>query len=338
MQIFTEKINHKLTDLKKYAIHRSIMKKINFISSNQGEGMGRRYIRTVFVITLCIGILLVSASVGFSKPSKKHYHHRKYSRVKTERISGDLVLRSAAVIVEDQETGKLLVQKQAKAVLPIASITKLMTAMVVLDAGLDLDEAITIEQEDVDTLYHSSSRMPVGTTITRRDALLLALMSSDNRCAHALGRTYFGGFEDCIDAMNEKAKSMGLLETHYNDTTGLSGKNVSSARDLARLVDTAYQYKIIREFTTTKKATVYSGERVVEFHNTNHLVHNPGWQIGLSKTGFTGAAGRCLVMQANLAQRSVLIVLLDSQGKMSRIGDANRIKRWLESKSLLQRT
>jgi serine-type D-Ala-D-Ala endopeptidase (penicillin-binding protein 7) len=213
-----------------------------------------------------------------------------------------------------------------------------MTAMVVIDAGLNLDEPLTIEPEDMDTIHHSHSRMPVGTTITRRDALLLALMSSDNRCAHALGRTYLGGFEDCVDAMNEKAKSLGLSETHFKDTSGLSGSNVSSARDLARLVDTAYQYSLIRKFTTTKKATVYSGERVVEFHNTNHLVQNSSWQIGLSKTGFTGAAGRCLVMQANLAQRPVLIVLLDSQGKMTRIGDANRIKRWLETKSPSQRT
>ena len=300
--------------------------------------MGSKYSRTALVIFLCVGILLVSVDTGFSKPAKKYYSHRKYSSARTERNSGNLVLRSAAAWVEDQETGKMLVQKQANAVLPIASISKLMTAMVVIDAGLDLDEPLTIEPEDIDTIHHSHSRMPVGTTITRRDVLLFALMSSDNRCAHALGRTYLGGFEDCVDAMNEKAKSLGLSETHFEDTSGLSGSNVSSARDLARLVNTAYQYKLIREFTTTKKATVYSGQRVVEFHNTNNLVQNPSWQIGLSKTGFTGAAGRCLVMQANLAQRAVLIVLLDSQGKMTRIGDANRIKRWLETKSPSQRT
>ena len=300
--------------------------------------MGSKYSRAALAIVLCVVILLVSVPAGFSKSAKKHYSHRKYSSVKTETISGNLVLRSAAAWVEDQETGKLLIQKQPNAVLPIASISKLMTAMVVIDAGLNLDEPLTIEPDDVDTIHHSHSRMPVGTTLTRRDALLLALMSSDNRCAHALGRTYLGGLEDCVDAMNEKAKSLGLSETHFKDTSGLSGSNVSSARDLARLVDTAYQYSLIRKFTTTKKATVYSGERVVEFHNTNHLVQNPSWQIGLSKTGFTGAAGRCLVMQANLAQRPVLIVLLDSQGKMTRIGDANRIKRWLETKSPSQRT
>jgi len=300
--------------------------------------MGIKYSRAALAIILCVVILLVSVPAGFSKSAKKHHSQRKYSSVKTETNSGNLVLRSAAAWVEDQETGKLLIQKQPNAVLPIASISKLMTAMVVIDAGLDLDEPLTIEPEDVDTIHHSHSRMPVGTTITRRDALLLALMSSDNRCAHALGRTYLGGFEDCVDAMNEKAKALGLSETHFKDTSGLSGSNVSSARDLARLVDTAYQYSLIRRFTTTKKATVYSGDRVVEFHNTNHLVQNSNWQIGLSKTGFTGAAGRCLVMQANLAQRPVLIVLLDSQGKMTRIGDANRIKRWLETKSPSQRT
>jgi D-alanyl-D-alanine endopeptidase (penicillin-binding protein 7) len=167
--------------------------------------------------------------------------------------------------------------------------------------------------------------------------MLLALMSSDNRAAHALGRTYPGGTEACVAAMNAKARSLGLLETRFEDTTGLSCSNVSSARDLVRLVDTAYQYDLIREFTTCKKAFINTGWRSLEFNNTNQLVRNSAWQIGLSKTGFTGDAGRCLVMQANVAQRPVLIVLLDSQGKMTRIGDANRIKRWLEAQSPSQR-
>jgi serine-type D-Ala-D-Ala endopeptidase (penicillin-binding protein 7) len=164
------------------------------------------------------------------------------------------------------------------------------------------------------------------------------LMSSDNRCAHALGRTYPGGFMACVTAMNNKARSLGLLETHFEDSTGLSKGNVSSARDLARLVDTAYQYRLIREFTTCKRAIVYSGRRMVQFRNTNHLVQNDHWQIGLSKTGYIDEAGRCLVMQARVARRPVLIVLLDSQGKLTRVGDANRIKQWLEGPSLTQRT
>ncbi|MGA9109528.1 MAG: serine hydrolase [Smithella sp.] len=300
--------------------------------------MGSKYIKTALMIVLCVIILLASVSTGFSKYSKKHHSHRKHSSAKTEQISGNLVLGSAAALVEDQETGKRLIQKQATAILPIASITKLMTAMVVLDAARDLSELITIETGDIDTLRHSHSRLPVGTQLMRKDVMLLALMASDNRSAHALGRTYQGGTEACVDAMNAKARSLGLLETRFEDTTGLSSSNVSSARDLVKLVDTAYQYDLIREFTTCKKAFINTGWRSLEFNNTNLLVRNSAWQIGLSKTGFTGEAGRCLVMQANVAQRPVLIVLLDSQGKMTRIGDANRIKRWLEAQSPSQRT
>ncbi|MGA3280931.1 MAG: D-alanyl-D-alanine endopeptidase [Smithella sp.] len=299
--------------------------------------MDSKYSKTALMIVLCVMILLASVSTGFAKYSKKHYSHRKYSSAKTEQISGNLVLRSAAALVEDQETGKRLIQKQASTILPIASITKLMTAMVVLDADRDLKEWIAIENGDIDTLRHSHSRLPVGTELSRKDAMLLALMSSDNRAAHALGRTYPGGTEACVAAMNAKARSLGLLETRFEDTTGLSCSNVSSARDLVRLVDTAYQYDLIREFTTCKKAFINTGWRSLEFNNTNQLVRNSAWQIGLSKTGFTGDAGRCLVMQANVAQRPVLIVLLDSQGKMTRIGDANRIKRWLEAQSPSQR-
>lgn len=299
--------------------------------------MGSKYSKAALVFILCVGILLVPFSTGYTKHSKKNYSHRKYINSAGEN-SGKLILRSSAALVEDQETGECLVEKKSSAVLPIASITKLMTAMVVLDAGLDLDEVITIDEEDVDRVMHTRSRVPVGTTLTRREVLLLALMSSDNRCAHALGRTYPGGFYACVEAMNRKAKAMSLSETRFADTVGLSVGDVSSARDLVRLVDAAYNYGVIRDCTTCKKATVYSGMRMLEFHNTNHLVQNSKWQIGLSKTGFTGEAGRCLVMQAQVAERPVLIVLLDSQGKMTRIGDANRIKRWLESKSSLQRT
>jgi D-alanyl-D-alanine endopeptidase (penicillin-binding protein 7) len=244
-------------------------------------------------------------------------------------------LRSAAALVKDQETGEFLIEKQATAVLPIASITKLMTAMVVLDTGINLEESLTIEQGDMFGLRRRArALLPLGTELTRRDTLLIALMASDNRCARALGRTYPGGIDACIAAMNAKARSLGLTETRFEDSTGLSSGNVSSARDLVRLVDTACQYNLIREFTTCKKTVIPSGRRILEFHNTNRLVQNPGWQIGLSKTGFIGAAGRCLVMQANVAQRSLIIVLLDSQGKLTRIGDANRIKHWLEGLSL----
>ena len=320
--------------------------------------MGSKYTKTVLIVILCIAILLFPLSNGFSKSTKKtshhrkqdkkHFavqkkkhstvHHRKQANLHHRKNTDHLILGSAVALVEDQRTGECLIQKKVRAVLPIASITKLMTAMVILDANVNLEESLRIEEQDMDTLLHSRSRIPVGTYLTRREALLLALMSSDNRCAHALGRTYPGGFQACVKAMNKKARLLGLFDTHFQDTSGLSSGNVSSASDLARLVDHAYQYGLICEFTTCKKAVIHTGWRTLEFHNTNQLVKNSRWQIGLSKTGYTDDAGRCLVMQANVAERSLLIVLLDSQGKLTRIGDANRIKRWLESKTTLQAT
>lgn len=275
-------------------------------------------------------------TAGFSKSLKNQSSHRKSSAVQTRNNHRNLVLHSSAALVEDQQTGEYLVMKNSHAVLPIASITKLMTAMVVLDAELNLDEWLTIETKDIDTLRNSHSRLQVGIMLARRDALLIALMASDNRSAHALGRTYPGGYKACIGAMNKKARSLGLWETRFEDTSGLSNGNVSSPRDLVRLVDAAYRYGLICEFSTCKKAIVSVGNREIEFRNTNQLVRNESWDIGLSKTGFTGDAGRCLVMQANVADRSVVIVLLDSQGKLSRVGDANRIKKWLEHQSSMQ--
>lgn len=253
-----------------------------------------------------------------------------YSLVKITRTPQKLALCSASALVEDQRTGEFLVQKQAEVVLPIASITKLMTAMVVMDTKMNLQESITIEPEDVDTLRHSRSRLPTGTCLTRGDALLLALMASENRSAHALGRTYPGGIDACIIAMNTKARSLRLVRTHFEDPAGLSSGNVSSARDLARIVDAAYHYPLIREFTTREEAAIRSGCHTLKFRNINCLIRSPHWQIGLSKTGFINEAGQCLVMQANVAQRPVLIVLLNAQGSLTRFGDANRIKRWME--------
>ena len=241
-----------------------------------------------------------------------------------------LVLRSASVLVQDQGTGEPLVEKRTDDVLPIASITKLMTAMVLLDAHLDMHESITIQEEDKDTLRHSRSRLPVGTTLTREEALLLALMSSENRAAHALGRTYPAGLPAFVAAMNAKAAANGFTSTHYQDPAGLSSGNVSSARDLARIVDLAHHYEEIRACTTTEEATIQGRRGPIAFHNTNRLLLNPHWRIGLSKTGFIDESGQCLVMQAELKQRPVLIVLLDSTGKGSRFGDADRIRQWME--------
>jgi D-alanyl-D-alanine endopeptidase (penicillin-binding protein 7) len=300
----------------------------------QGESMARKYCMAIIVILLYIGILAVQGAIGSSKSPKFLSAHINYSYAEVMRVPQKLVLCSAAVLVKDQRTGKFLVQKQAEMILPIASITKLMTAMVVLDARMNLQEFITIDPQDVDTLRHSHSRLPLGTCMMRREALLLALMSSENRAAHALGRTYPGGLGKFVAAMNLKARFLGLSETRFEDPTGISNGNVSSARDLARMVDAAYNYRLIREFTTCKEASINSGHRTLEFRNSNRLIRNPHWQIGLSKTGFIEEAGRCLVMQANVAQRPLLIVLLDSQGKLTRFGDANRIRKWIEEQSL----
>ena len=239
-------------------------------------------------------------------------------------------LYSAAVIVKDQRTGEFLLVKKAETAMPIASITKLMTAVVVLDAIPSMEETLMIEEADKDMLRHSSSHLPVGTQLTRREALLLALMASENRAAHALGRTYPGGVKALVSAMNEKARTLGLNETRFDDPTGLSDGNVSSAQDLSRLVEVALRYPEIRAFTTTTEATLRHGRRLLHFVNTNALLRNPRWQIGLSKTGYIEEGGRCLVMQTQLAQRPILMVLLHSTGKNDRLADANRIKEWME--------
>lgn len=246
---------------------------------------------------------------------------------------GPLAFHSSSVLVLDQLSGSTLLEKNSNTKLPIASISKLMTAMVVLDAGLDLNEVIQVTDEDVDYLKNTRSHLRVGTAMTRDTALLLALMSSENRAAHALARNYPGGLKNFMAAMNRKAWSLGLTNTHFEEPTGLSSNNVSSAYDLARMVGAAHQYTKIREYSTTAKAEVDLGTHVHEFGNTNVLIKNPQWQIGLSKTGYISEAGRCLVMQAWVADKPVIIVLLDASGKTNRLGDANRIKRWMESAS-----
>ncbi len=253
------------------------------------------------------------------------------------RPASSLRLRSAAALVLDQKTGECLVAKQPGAVLPIASITKLMTAMVVLDAGLDLQEPLTIERDDVDELRHSRSRLPLRTQLTRGEAMMLALMASENRAAHALGRTYPGGLVAFVAAMNAKALALGLLDARFEDPAGLSSGNVASARDLAHLVVAAHRYPQIRDFSTRDEASIAHGRRPLQFINTNALVRGHRWNIGLSKTGYIEEAGKCLVMQARLAERSVVIVLLDSWGKYTRLGDAQRIKQWMEGVAPLVR-
>jgi D-alanyl-D-alanine endopeptidase (penicillin-binding protein 7) len=240
-----------------------------------------------------------------------------------------LDLKSSVAFVMDQDTNEVLVSKNPNAVLPIASITKLMTAMVVVDAGLPLGEMLTVTQDDVDTEKGSRSRLRVGTQLSREEMLHLALMASENRAAHALGRHYPGGLNAFVSAMNAKAALLGMNDTRYVEPTGLSSRNQSSARDLATLVKAAYEVELIRTLSVSPEYAVEVGRRTMQFHNTNRLVSNASWEIGLQKTGYIAEAGRCLVMQAKLAGRQLIMVFLDSAGKYSRLGDAERVRRWV---------
>lgn len=239
---------------------------------------------------------------------------------------------SNSLLVVNQNTGEIKFTKNAEEQVPIASITKLMTAMVVLDADLPMSEMVTITDNDVDRIKGTSSRLPLGTTFSRDDMLKLALMSSENRAAYALSRQYPGGRPAFIRAMNAKALSLGLMQTHFSDPTGLSPDNQSTAHDLYQLVAAAYQYPLIRQATTTPEyeVTVTGRQRPLLYKNTNVLVRKGDWNIGLSKTGFINEAGRCLVMQATIASEPLMIVLLDASGTNKRTGDANMIRKWLE--------
>ena len=240
-----------------------------------------------------------------------------------------LDLKSSVALVLDQDTNEVLLSKNSQAVLPIASITKLMTALVVIESGQAFDEVVTVTDEDIDLEKGSRSRLKVGTQLSRGEMLHLALMSSENRAAHALGRHYPGGLQSFVAAMNRKATELRMADTHFNDPTGLSSQNQSSARDLATLVGTAYRHQVIRELSTSPEMAVAVGDQQVQYRTTNNLVLNPQWDIGLQKTGYITEAGRCLVMQAQLAGRKLIMVFLDSTGKYSRQGDAERVRRWI---------
>jgi D-alanyl-D-alanine endopeptidase (penicillin-binding protein 7) len=242
-----------------------------------------------------------------------------------------LALRSNVAYVVDQNSAEVLFEKNANVALPIASLTKLMTGMVVMDSKQDLDEVLRVTDDDVDRHKFSSSRLPVGASMTRRELLHIALMSSENRAASALGRNYPGGISAFVGAMNAKARQLGMRDTHYVDSSGLSSRNVSSGRDLAKLVMAAHGDPVLREFSTTPNSTVQASGRTMHYRNTNYLVSLPDWNIGLQKTGFINEAGRCLVMQAMIHGRNVVMVFLDSKGKMSRTADAGRIRRLIES-------
>jgi len=240
-------------------------------------------------------------------------------------------LSANAVFVMDQNSREVLVSKNDKAVMPIASLTKLMTGLLVADAKLPLDEEITITEDDLDIYKGTGSRLSVGTRLTRGEAMHLALMSSENRAAHALGRTYPGGMLNFVRLMNAKAAELGMRDTRYVEPTGLSVENRSSARDLALLVAAAYQRPLLREFSTSQGYSVDSGRRVLQYRNSNRLTADPKWDIDLQKTGYISEAGRCMVMSAKLAGRQVIMVFLDAADKSARIGDAQRVRRYVES-------
>lgn len=247
-------------------------------------------------------------------------------------------LKSGSVLVIDENTKSVLLSSQADVAAPIASITKLMTALVVLDAKQSMDEMLEITADDKNLERSSASRLAVGTRLSRADLLHLALMSSENRAAHALGRNYPGGLGPMILAMNAKAKALGMTRTHFVDPTGLSSSNVASPEDLSKLVIAASHNSVIRDYSTDDNYSVKAGKRQLQFRNTDSLVAKSDWDIVVQKTGYIEEAGRCLVMKTMIAGRSVVIVLLDSYGKYTRTADARRIKKWMEAKLLVNNT
>ena len=321
-----------------------------------------RFLHTVALSALVFGLLPATAAIAGQKHVAKKQTHA--SAAKATRISktfsansvkrrsvirlapprpsfgqlaglhgmqDDLDLKSSVALVMDQDTREVLFRKNDSAVLPIASITKLMTGMIISEARLPMDEMITITQDDVDTEKGSSSRLKVGTTLTRGELMHLSLMSSENRAAHALGRSYPGGMNAFVEAMNAKARLLGMKDTRYVEPTGLSSRNQSSAQDLANLVAMASQDPMLSQLSTSPGHEIEVGNRTLKFNNTNRLVSNPGWDISLQKTGYISEAGQCLVMQAKIAGRKLIMVFLDSAGKLSRIGDAERVRKWIET-------
>jgi len=287
-----------------------------------------------------------------SKKAQPRVKHRTKSKPKATHVShGDeLTLRASAALVVDQTSGAALYSKNTDIPSSIASITKLMTAMVTLDAGLPLEEEIAISEDDVDRVKYTGSRLPVGISLTREQLIHLALIASENRAAAALSRTYPGGQRAFVTAMNQKASQTGMNDSHFVDGTGLHSANRSTAADLAKMVDAAYRYPLIREISSTgtydlevrrtrvvrvrEKGKVHKISKTVQrhiaFNNTNRLTRSKDWEIGVSKTGFINEAGHCLVMQTEIADHKVIIILLDSIGSWGRIEDAERIREWLE--------
>jgi len=274
-------------------------------------------ISTVVLLALCLTASVGEAATAASKARK----------------NPNPDVRSKAVLVVDPANSSIVFERQADLVAPIASITKLMTSLVVLDAKLPLDEIIEVTKDDRSKNGKGAfSRLTYGTKLSRGDLMRLALMSSENRAAHALGRNYPGGETAFVRAMNAKAKALGMSRSHFVDSSGLSSDNVSTPRDLTKLVIAAGRNPVIREYSTSTSHTVKVGRQMLEFHNTNSLVRSSAWDIVVQKTGYISEAGECLVMQAMIEDRPVIIVLLNSFGKYTRVADAKRIRQWMESR------
>jgi D-alanyl-D-alanine endopeptidase (penicillin-binding protein 7) len=306
----------------------------------QGWGLG---ICAVAVSGLAFAASIQSARAGTTadsavQPAPKSaivVAPRSSAPAKAARLGVDVPdVRSNAALILDEDTQEVLYSKKADVAAPIASITKLMTALVVLEAGLPLDEQIQITEADRDTEKGTYSRLAIGTKLSRDDLLLLALMSSENRAAHALGRTYPGGMTAFVKAMNGKAKALGMTQSRFVEPTGLSSRNVASPADLTKLVIAASEHPLIRDYSTRIEHEVTVGRQVLGFRNTNTLVSNPAWDVRVQKTGYISEAGQCLVMKAMIDGRSIVFVLLDSFGKYTRVADAKRVRTWMESRQL----
>jgi serine-type D-Ala-D-Ala endopeptidase (penicillin-binding protein 7) len=294
-------------------------KRVKVVSAPQPKGRGKAAGRAAVAVAAAAATTAAVARPSFGELAGLHY------------ATDPLDLKSSVAFVIDQDTQEVLLRKNDQAVLPIASLTKLMTGLLISEARLPMEEPITITADDIDTEKGSRSRLSVGTTLTRREMLHLALMSSENRAANALGRTYPGGLGVFVAKMNAKARQLGMMDTRFVEPTGLSSHNQSSARDLAVLVNVTYRDSLLREFSTSPGYEVAVGPKTLQYNNTNQLVKNPNWDIGLQKTGYISEAGRCLVMQTKVAGRKLIMVFLDSSGKFSRLGDAERVRNWVEA-------
>ena len=287
-------------------------------------------------LTLLLGAFLVPVSMESAQANP--FSAQSHSPNSFLEQRNDLALSSAAFVVANPRTGEVLSERNANRVMPIASITKLMTALVVLDANQRLSEMLTVTMADVDRLKGTGSRLAVGSRLSRADMLHIALMSSENRAASALARNYPGGQRAFIEAMNAKARMLGMWSTQFSDSTGLTPRNVSSAHDLAKLVAAASTYPLIRQYSSTEERMVRNGKRQLHYLNSNRLVREGSWPISLSKTGYIREAGRCLVMATQINREPVIMVLLNADTPNARVADAKRIKSWLETSGRMSLT